>query len=758
METQHPDRQAEQEHLTQTLETVRSELKKTELALGMVDGNDRFIMVEDDASSDAIVAQQVVSARLRDLHQLRLSQRSPYFARLDFTPDAGAPMLTGMRAGEKTPVYIGRWGVIETPAYRVCVTDWRSPVANLYYSGQVGRVSYEAPDGRVQGDLSLKRMFTIADGALTGMQDTGVVGQEKFLTDALSQVTTSRLREVVTTIQAEQNTVIRYDPMRPLCVQGVAGSGKTTIALHRIAWILYRLQKTLSAKQMLILAPNPLFLSYISRVLPDLGVDEVRQLTFAQLCGLLMGKRMPRLHTTARLTERLSMTKAQRDALDDVLRAKGALSLADEIAAFLKAWETRMIPDRDVLLGKTAVITAEELRRYFMVEFRHFPLYARIGEVRKVVEKRLKTRLEKAREKLEKLVEDKLSALLRAMPDSPARRERATGLFAVRDTRLDELKALQKQFLKDYDALWGSTDLLTVYGVFWREKAERDPVFEPVWAATKPLLQKKRAAPEDLPALLLLARGLYGLTRVDVKHVVIDEAQDASPLQIKALREVFGHDAFTLVGDLCQGIYGDEGIRSWDDLACGIFAEPPTVAHLSTAYRSTIEIMELAFAILRRHPIRGAGEARPVLRHGEKPALLPIEKEADRVPAIAAQVNAWLAEGFSGIAVVVKTEKAAKKLHAALLPHLPTSRLVSRGDESFEGGVQVMDASVVKGLEFDCVLIADLDRATYPDEPFYTKLLYVLATRPLHRLAGAVAGDDPLSPRTAPLAAGFERD
>lgn len=739
MENRHPEWAAEQAHLEETLDIVRDERVKAERALGIENGGDRYILVNDDGSTDALVAQQVMRMTLNTLHQLRLSERSPYFARVDFTPDEDENLTAGMRPGVNTSIYIGRWGVIRTPEYRVCVTDWRSPVANLYYSGQVGRVSYDAPDGSVHGELTLKRMFTISEGRLEGMQDTGVVGQEKFLTDALSQVTAPRLREVVTTIQAEQNTVIRFDPARPLCVQGVAGSGKTTIALHRVAWILYRLRKTLLPQQMLILAPNPLFLSYISRVLPDLGVDSVRQLTFSQLCGQLMGKRMPRLSVSDRLSQRLSMTKAERDALDNILRRKGALSLHGELERFLDDWEKRMLPTRDAMLGKSVLISAEEMKRYFLVEFRHFPLKNRVDETRKVARSRLDKRIERAAEKLEGMVQEKLDVLLRAMPDGPARREKATKLFHVRDQRLEELKALKKQFLKEYDALWGETDLLKVYRAFWEDMTERDEENRPVLEAALPLLEKRRAAPEDLPALLILARGLYGLERMDVRHVIVDEAQDASLLKIKALREVFGHDAFTLVGDLCQGIY--EGLHGWDELFRGIFAQPLTLTHLSTAYRSTVEIMEAAFAILRRHPVRGAGEAKPVLRHGEKPALLRVRNEKERLEAIARQTEKWLGEGFQSVAITVKTEKAAARLHQALVPLLPQARLVSYGDESFEGGVQVTDASVVKGLEFDCVLIADAERAVYPDEPFYTKLLYVLCTRPLHRLAW-VTGDE----------------
>ena len=174
-----PERANEKQHLADTLQIVRSERQKLENDLGIVDGNDRLIQVLDNGSTDAEVQQFVIRNKLRSLHQLRLSSRQPYFARLDFMPDPDAPVLGHLKAGEKSSIYLGRWGVLETPSYQVRVADWRSPVANLYYSGQIGRVSYEAPDGRVEGELSLKRMFTISDGQLEDMQDTGLAGQEK---------------------------------------------------------------------------------------------------------------------------------------------------------------------------------------------------------------------------------------------------------------------------------------------------------------------------------------------------------------------------------------------------------------------------------------------------------------------------------------------------------------------------------------------------------------------------------------------------
>ena len=731
----------EKQHLADTLQIVRSERQKLENDLGIVDGNDRLIQVLDDGSTDAEVQQFVIRNKLRSLHQLRLSSRQPYFARLDFMPDPGAPVLGHLKAGEKSSIYLGRWGVLETPSYQVRVADWRSPVANLYYSGQIGRVSYEAPDGKVEGELSLKRMFTISDGQLEDMQDTGLAGQEKYLTDALSQMTSARLREVVTTIQSEQNTVIRFDAFSPLCVQGVAGSGKTTIALHRMAWLLYQLQKTVLPQQMLILAPNPLFLSYISRVLPDLGVDDVRQTTFPGLCRALMGKRMPRLMESARLPERLQMDKAQRDELDNVLRRKGALSLRAELAEFLTVWEHQCLPKADIKFLSRTLMTTAEIQRYFWKEFRHFPLESRVQEVRKVLKKRLARVCEETQAALERKVDEMVQKLMRTVADCPGRRARARLYYDTRDQRIQELKDRQKAFFTEFDGLWGSMDLLTVYGAFWEWMAEKDAANEAVLTATRPALQKKQAQAEDLPALLILAQGLYGLNRMNVRQVVVDEAQDVSPLEVRVLRELFRTDAFTLVGDLCQGIYGDEGIRSWEDLSAGIFEKPVTVTRLGTAYRSTVEIMETAFSVIARHPVAGEGAARPVERHGEKPFLISVKTPAERASAVKNAVRRWQDEGFENIAIIVKTGKAAAQLQKALAALGCEARLVCQGDNSFQGGVQVMDASIVKGLEFDCVLIADAEAAQYPDERFYAKLFYVLCTRPLHRLGFVSLGE-----------------
>lgn len=289
-EIQHPDAAHEQQHLEHTLTVIEQE---TALARAALSDDLAKLTEARRFDPDGVPVREMMYARDEFmLNNLRLAADKPYFTRVDFLPRRHKYIDT---------YYIGKYGVTRRESLDIEVVDWRSPVANLYYSGQIGPMSYTAPDGEIRGELKLKRQFGIEHGELKTIFDTDVVSQDAYLQSVLGAVGSDRLREVVTTIQAEQNFVIRHKPDRALVVQGVAGSGKTTIALHRIAYLLYAYQDKMRPEQMMIIAPNPLFLDYISGVLPDLGVDRVMQTTFAQLISSLLGKRLPRVNGTDRL-------------------------------------------------------------------------------------------------------------------------------------------------------------------------------------------------------------------------------------------------------------------------------------------------------------------------------------------------------------------------------------------------------------------------------------------------------------------------
>ena len=722
---QHPESLAEAKHLAQVCQTVQREIDKLEKDTGVGAEEERIIAVPSDATMDEQVMMDILRMKVDTLHNLARSRRQAYFAHLDFTPEGGAPETH----------YLGRWGVHDSSTLDVVVADWRSPVANLYYSGQVGPMDYEAPDGRVQGELTLKRMLTVEGDKLISLFDSGVVSQDAYLQGVLGSVSSDRLKEIVTTIQAEQNLVIRHPLRQNLIVQGVAGSGKTTIALHRIAWLLYAFRDTLRPEQMMILAPNPLFLSYISQVLPDLGVERVTQTTFAGLCQSWMGKHAPRMQLVSRLEEKLTGTASSRAAMGEVLRRKASLDMKRSIEGFLDGYQAEILPSNGLRFGGHVLYTPEEVQDIFLKQLRPFPLAQRIDELKKYIKKRLLQVAEAMKAAMDKMAQDRLTLLLSSLPDGEERRARARKLLQSRDDRMAEIDQRAKQYLKEFPSLFPDLSLLTVYRTYLTRHES-----QAVQGATLPLLDKKRVQQEDLAALCSICQAVYGLPKKPLRHIVMDECQDFSPYQLALLREHYPAATFTLVGDLMQGIHEEEGISDYQQWMEPVFGGEATLLQLVTSYRNTVEIMTLASRMAQRHPVPGQRTAKPVLRHGEEPTITAYTTDKERYAELRQQVRTWLDEGYHTIALIEKTRAGAEHLYKLLKADLPV-RLMKEDDTDYQGGVLILPAAMVKGLEFDCVAVCNASSAEFADDPFLCRMLYVMLTRPLHRLRVLATGE-----------------
>ena len=721
----HPCSLAEARHLAQTRQIIQREIDKLEKETGIGAEEDQLITVPSDATMDEQVMLDILRMKVDTLHNLARSRRQAYFAHLDFTPDGGSPETH----------YLGRWGVHDSSTLDVVVADWRSPVANLYYSGQVGPMDYLAPDGRVTGELTLKRMLTVEGDRLISLFDSGVVSQDAYLQGVLGAISSDRLKEIVTTIQAEQNLVIRHPLRQNLIVQGVAGSGKTTIALHRIAWLLYAFRDTLRPEQMMILAPNPLFLSYISQVLPDLGVERVVQTTFAGLCQAWMGKHTPKMQLVSRLEEKLTGTADSRAAMGDVLRRKGSLEMKRSVEDFLQGYQAEILPRSGLVFGGHVLYTLEEVQDIFLKQLRPFPLAQRIDELKKYIKKRLLQVAEAMKTAMDKMAQDRLTLLLSTLPDGEERRARARKLLQSRDERMAEIDLRAKQYLKDFPGLFPDLSLLTVYRTYLT-RHESSALQE----ATLPLLEKKRVQQEDLAALCTICQAVYGLPKKPLRHIVMDECQDFSPYQLALLREHYPAATFTLVGDLMQGIHEEEGISDYQQWMGPVFCGEATLLQLVTSYRNTMEIMHLASRVAARHPVPGQQTARPVLRHGQEPTISVFSTDKERYAELRQQVRAWLDAGYHTIALIEKTRAGAEHLYKLLKNDLPV-RLMKEDDADYHGGVLILPAAMVKGLEFDCVAVCNASSAEFADEPFPCRMLYVMLTRPLHQLRIFATGE-----------------
>lgn len=703
--------QEEQRHLQETLTLIRDE--HTSMAKKKEEMTEQVRRMRISAGgtydNDLMVQEFVLQRVCSEVLGLHLAMDHPYFSRIDFTPAKGASETH----------YIGKHGVMDSHSLQSMVADWRSPIANLYYSGQIGPAYYEAPDGLIDGELTLKRMFTIEEGKMISALDMDIMAQDRLLVDALSAVSSDRLKEVVTTIQTEQNTIIRHPLNVPLIVQGVAGSGKTTIALHRIAYLLYAHAETLAPANLMILAPNPLFLRYISAVLPDLGVENARQTTFALLAADLLEKNMPPVRPGETLDELLDdPQKAQ--LLRESSRLKGSLAFGERLTAYLDALEVNLFPQQDITFGPATLIRHKEMQRMFCKDLTPFPWRRRVQELTKIAKKRLKD----TSAQLERLMQDactKRADIIRsAMEDGPERRERLTALYQTRDDRLAEIEEKRKAFVKSIPTLWPKLNTLEIYQDFLRK--------QPEFAEEE---TQKTISTEDLPPLLLIEMRLGEMkNRPRVQHTIIDEAQDFSPLALFVLKELF-RCGFTLVGDMGQGIYRYRGMDSWQEATQAL---PGAQMHvLRTSYRSTVEIMEFANRLAMRHPYPEQILAQPVLRHGDIPQEIRCQNEKERIEALCQLARDYQNNGMHSIAILARDTKAAKKLLPILTKEGLPARLLDPDADEYQGGMLIASATTVKGLEFDAVIIADANK--YPDDLTGTRLLYVCATRALHKLA-----------------------
>jgi len=715
----HPAAEEESLHLQQACDTIRREIGEVEALTGAKADECMDVQMKEDPDQQEEVTMQLFRAQLDRLRQLSMADRQAYFARLDFTPAGGRPETW----------YLGRWGVLDPVTLSPVVVDWRSPIANLYYSGQIGPMDYTAPDGRVEGELTLKRMLTVRGRELISLFDSGIAAQEAYLQDVLGSISTDRLREIVTTIQAEQNVVIRHPLSASLMAQGAAGSGKTTIALHRIAYLLYTFQDTLKPENMMILAPNPLFLSYISQVLPDLGVERVVQTTFEGWCREGMGRRMPKILRESRLEKNLSLSEAEREKAGRILRMKGSLSMMNKLESWLEKLQESILPEKGFRMAGVPLMDREELETVFLKDLRYFPLEQRIGELKKIIRKRVQSAAALLKEQYGANAEQMISGIRGSMRESPERQRKIKELYAVRDQRFLEIEARAEGYLEKFREKFPMPDLPGLYRAFLEECAP-----EAVLPEDTSLRQ------EDLPMLVMICKAVYGLKTKQMKHIVIDECQDFSPFQIELLKKTNPAATFTLVGDLYQGIRADEGIRSWEEWKGPVFGDRAELKQLTVSYRNTVEIMNLAQGVANRYPIAGICGTKPVLRHGEPPRIIRTENEKDRLAQICCQVEGWVREGYHSIALIEKTAEQAQRLFRRIGREL-NAHLLSETDAEYRGGVMILPASIAKGMEFDCVGICDASAANFPDDEFLCRVLYVMMTRPLHRLCIWHTGD-----------------
>ncbi|MFD0697041.1 HelD family protein [Paenibacillus sp. GCM10027628] len=699
---------------TKTQSAYQEELQRLEQTSAEIDRQLNRLQATPVYYGPDLTEQALEVAREQGRHNLTKAVEEPYFGRLDFQETGTA---------NATPLYIGKAGVEDERTGRLLVIDWRAPVASLFYSftGGLDVASYDSPDGLIDGLVYLKRNLVVRKQILQRVVDTYnrdedslAVGDE-FLLYRLGENKDNKLRDIVSTIQAEQDRIIRAAKNTALIIQGVAGSGKTTVALHRLAFLLYQYREQIRAERMIIFAPNSMFLDYISGVLPELGVGNIQQSTFTDWVLDMLDQEV-KLADPALTLQTWFAVGSKRPSVDDNApgRFKGSIAFQQYLEDCLRRFEESYVPVTDFLPWEGAKLPIATIREWFFVENKHYPLAKRRERVIARIKRWMEMQLDKIWEQ----------------------------------SRKKELKKKSSQRLRTYLTGWPEHTAFTFYKMLFTDTGRPASlpsellaqIPESIVTASVKLFKKKEVQLEDLAPLLYIHTQLNGISSDRMfDHVVIDEAQDFSPFQVAVLDTYTRNRSFTILGDLSQGIHAYQGIVDWKEFS-GLFQEDETgYFELERSYRSTMEIIQFANSVLKRgveHPLLAV----PVFRSGNKVRVLQTDAKG-RLPLLK-QALASLQQGSSStIAVVARTEKQAQELHEALTEAGVSTNLITAKQRVYRGGISVLPVYLTKGLEFDAVLLMDVTAQHYEATLIDAKLLYVGCTRALHELWLIAAGE-----------------
>lgn len=727
-------------YVTEILDIVDDKEKRLQEEM-----KDAFLNLDSQDSSLSYSTIMLNTTFLNEIEQnhgaLVKAKKKPYFARID------------VKIPEKDHVealYIGKVSVFDGSMENPLVVDWRAPIASLYYDGRIGSTSYLSNGVENQVDLSLKRNYTIEEGQLKDFVDLDISTSDTFLQASLEANAGEKLKDIVSTIQGEQNAIIRADIGSPLIVQGVAGSGKTTIALHRIAYLIYTYAKTFEPENFMIIAPNSLFLDYISQVLPELGAERVKQTTYVDFMMELIGKKYKMADANEKLRKIVSGDRApelleEKQIILKTAQFKNQMAMQKRLDCFIDEITSGLLPEEDFYIGKFKAYSKEDIQHMFYVDYVHMPIFKRIESIKKYLTKNTKDINKKRIKKAQEHYDGKLEAIRALQEPLEIRRVKTVPIIEERNAYIEALEKAGKEAVKAYMAKIEKKDLITYYREFMgqyqslkkHDQAQlEDGIYRYIAEKTQELLAAKTLELEDLAPLVYLKKRLFGIDRnVEVKNVFIDEAQDFSNFQFFVLREVLNTNRFTILGDLAQGIHMYRSLEDWDYLRTEIFSVPVNYLTLEQSYRTTVEIMTKANEVLAQGPMENLIKARPVVRHGKEPDIVCFSESKELYAQLKNQIKQLLAEEMNTIAVITKTTKEAQQVYKQLSKEGSFSiGLFDDKVTKFNHKIAVVPSHLAKGLEFDGVIIV-AEEDTYTREALDTKLMYVAMTRALHRMS-----------------------
>ena len=587
----------------------------------------------------------------------------PYFGRIDF--------LEKKENSKVMPTYIGIHTFYDPESRATLIHDWRAPVSSMFYDHELGEAGYRSPSGEIKGVISLKRQYRIRGGKMEFMIESALTVHDDILQKELSSNADDKMKNIVATIQREQNRIIRNEDIRTLIIQGVAGSGKTSIALHRIAYLLYTFRDSISSKDILIVSPNKVFSDYISNVLPELGEETVPETSMEQiLSGVLEHKY--KYQTYFGLVNEL--LEKPSSSLIDRIAYKASFGFISELDKFILHIENTYFKAADVKLTKYITIPAPFIEEQYL-RFNRYPIRRRFD----------------------------------AMADYMLDMLKIQYAFTVTTAGRNLLK-------KEIRLMFAGNNDIQVYKDFFK------------WTNNPGMFKMRKGHTleySDLAPLAYLHLALEGSGNQPfrVKHLLIDEMQDYSPIQYKVIQKLFPCRK-TVLGDAGQSV-NPYGSSTAETIQKSLTASE--IMKLCKSYRSTFEITDFAQKI---HP---NAELEPVARHGEKPQILQFGSAVEELSGIMGLISTYRKSGYKSLGIICKTEQQAREMADVLKSYANDISFLSSQSSAFVQGIVITSAHMAKGLEFDEVIIPQTDERNYRSE-IDKSMLYVAVTRAMHRL------------------------
>ena len=683
----------EEQNLEVTLELLSKEIlnyiqKRKDVADYILEYRKKFIEeYRDDEDKvmeyfdhERYVKEEMYRTIDRKLAEFTKLKESPYFGKVNFEDN-----------GYAEQIYVGRYGLTPEGSFDAAVVDWRAPVASLFYKGTLGETSYKSPDGEVPVDILARRQIMIKKGKLEGFFDSDVDVKDDILQMILSSNAGEKLKDIVMTIQKEQDEIIREERMKVVVVNGVAGSGKTTIALHRVAYLLYNFREQLGDK-VLILGPNDIFIDYIRDVLPTLGESNVNQQTFAHFAMNEIGLNESVVDFTAYLEEVL---KGNEEVINEIKYKAG-----EEFIAVLdkkcEELENNYFEFEPVKFFDEEVVSLDEINELFEKHYKYMPLFRRSQKIKRVIISKLKDKRDELVRNLNAEVKDKLASL--------SEEQLAIEQNNIEFQRRLRVREIVGELMVQKDNLAHWIDNKNIVDIY------------------KEFTNTEQLSYLDLPAILYMMIKLDGKkTKHDIKHIVIDEAQDYSMLQFIVLKELTGCRSYTIVGDANQRLIKVEEEPAMLKLK-SLFGGFVKNYALNKSYRSTFQIMEYASKLLDENAIV------PFVRKGKYDVEeVNINDKDDLIDTILETLEDYDDENYDNIAIITKDKEDLKKI-APELKKFTKLLAFDREEVMYRGGKVIVPSYYAKGLEFDGVIIVNFDDKT--DD----LVKYIMATRALHRL------------------------